>query len=174
MAVPASCLALIAAHKPLERDACIPTAIPEFDLIEVICIGIFTVDYLARILTVHSVTPAEAGIDTSSGTKQKDTKRAPQVEDEPSNGNTTDHKLRELSTPEEEEVPSCVGQTLRYAAQPFNIIDIAAIAPFYLEMVTGNSSGGTQVLRVLRLLRVFRILRMPKYSSGLVMFQKVR
>jgi hypothetical protein len=62
MSSPEACEDLIAKHHPLTHDACLPVPMPIFDLIEVVCIGIFTFDYLARILTVHAVSPSEAGI----------------------------------------------------------------------------------------------------------------
>lgn len=49
----------------------------------------------------------------------------------------------------------------------FNLVDLFAIAPFYIELsLRGQKSIGVLVvLRVLRLFRVFRILKVSKYSK---------
>eukprot|EP00929_Paragymnodinium_shiwhaense_P049526 TRINITY_DN24977_c0_g1_i1.p1 TRINITY_DN24977_c0_g1~~TRINITY_DN24977_c0_g1_i1.p1 ORF type:complete len:984 (+),score=185.48 TRINITY_DN24977_c0_g1_i1:191-3142(+) len=60
--------------------------------------------------------------------------------------------------------------TLLYALQPLNIVDFLAIAPFYIQWVTGVTGGGTGVLRVLRLIRVFRVLKMPRLKACVDMF----
>ena len=51
---------------------------------------------------------------------------------------------------------------LRFAAQPSAIIDLLAIAPFYLALF-----GIGADLRVLRMFRLVRFLKLARYSSGL-------
>ena len=48
-----------------------------------------------------------------------------------------------------------------------NLVDIAAVLPFYVLLALGSSSGGASAVRVLRLLRVFRIIKFARFSSGL-------
>jgi hypothetical protein len=144
--IPESCMKLIAEGKPLETEACQPEPLPIFGTIELYCIVIFTVDYLCRVLTVHSMPAEDAGI------------FMPQIEGEKEG--TFAHL-------------TALGKTWEYIKIPFNLIDLAAIAPFYVTMLTGTTSGGFSVLRALRLLRVFRVLRMPKFNSGLEMILKV-
>merc|ERR1711976_868045 len=50
----------------LSVDDCKPRPDPFFYTLEVVCIVIFTADYLLRICTVHSVEPYEFGFDESS------------------------------------------------------------------------------------------------------------
>jgi hypothetical protein len=55
---------------------------------------------------------------------------------------------------------------LQFVRQPMNIIDLAAIVPFYFELITVAVSGGnggsvpTGLLRLFRLFRVFRVLKL--------------
>jgi len=63
--------------------------------------------------------------------------------------------------------------TLAYLLVPLNVVDLVAILPWYVGLLTGSSGGGLAVLRVLRLARVFRIFKMGKYSSGALMVVRV-
>jgi hypothetical protein len=64
--------------------------------------------------------------------------------------------------------------TWLYFWQWMNLVDILAIVPFYLELLSlGPSGGGSSVLRVFRLVRVFRMLKMPKVSGAVNMFANV-
>ncbi len=56
---------------------------------------------------------------------------------------------------------------LRYAATPAALIDLMAILPFYLSLLSPGS------LVVLRLLRILRILKLVRYSRTLATFQMV-
>jgi hypothetical protein len=108
------------------REACEPKPLEVFYTIETVCITIFTIEYIPRILTVSSAMD-------SSG------------------------------------IVSSISDTVGYMCQPMNVIDLAAIVPFYIELIMGGGGGGLAVLRVLRLARVFRIFKMGKYNQGLVM-----
>lgn len=56
---------------------------------------------------------------------------------------------------------------LRYAARPMALIDLLAIAPFYLSLVFAID------LRYLRLFRLLRLLKLSHYFDGLNMFLTV-
>jgi hypothetical protein len=62
-----------------------------------------------------------------------------------------------------------------FCMAPLNIIDLVAIAPFYIEKVvslvsdTGDVSG-LAVFRIIRLARVFRLFKLGRYSDGLKTF----
>ena len=55
---------------------------------------------------------------------------------------------------------------VEFVRQPMNLIDIAAIVPFYIELIIVAASGGnngnvpTGLLRLFRLFRVFRVLKL--------------
>jgi len=48
----------------------------------------------------------------------------------------------------------------KFVLQPLNLIDLAAILPFFLELILPLSVSSLQVLRTIRLVRVIRILRL--------------
>lgn len=56
---------------------------------------------------------------------------------------------------------------LKFAAQPFQIIDLIAILPFYLGSLVGAD------LRLLRVLRLFRFLKIIRYSPAMQVIAKV-
>eukprot|EP00908_Phaeocystis_cordata_P000195 Transcript_10200.p1 GENE.Transcript_10200~~Transcript_10200.p1 ORF type:complete len:463 (-),score=201.50 Transcript_10200:1535-2923(-) len=59
----------------------------------------------------------------------------------------------------------------RWVVEPMNVVDLVAIAPWYLEMM-GLVGSGSAVLRVFRLARVIRIFKLGKYAAGLQMFSR--
>ena len=61
------------------------------------------------------------------------------------------------------------GRICTFVFEPMNVVDLAAIAPWYLELM--NLSGDqSAVLRVFRLARVIRIFKLGKYAAGLQLF----
>ena len=60
-------------------------------------------------------------------------------------------------------------RALPFVVDPMNAIDLAAIAPWYLELI-GLSGDDSAVLRVFRLARVIRIFKLGKYAAGLQLF----
>lgn len=122
-----------------------------FFWIEVVCIVCFTVEYLARVLTVFWA-------DKEEEEREEEDVQKYELEQEIDDVFMTD-----------EDPPAkrrgAIG-VIRYVCQPMNIIDFVAIFPFYVELLV-SAGGGMAVLRVLRLARVFRIFKMGKYSAGI-------
>ena len=57
----------------------------------------------------------------------------------------------------------------KYLVKPMNLVDLCAIAPFYIEMLlAGNLSLG--VLRMLRMTRIFRVLKIGSFANDLQLF----
>jgi hypothetical protein len=54
---------------------------------------------------------------------------------------------------------------LAFVCSPMNLIDLLAVAPFYLELLISASGGG-----VLRVLRVVRLLRLFRHSKPMRLF----
>lgn len=118
----------------LSVESCKPEPHWFFNGVEVVCIIIFTIDYVCRVLLVHACKSQARSI------------------------------------------KACLKVTVAYCGQGLNIIDLLAIAPFYLQLASGNSSGGQgvmAVLRLLRLIRVFRVMKLPKMRYGAKMFLRV-
>ncbi|MCP4566289.1 MAG: ion transporter [FCB group bacterium] len=59
---------------------------------------------------------------------------------------------------------SPINGRIRFAFSPLAIIDLLAIAPFYLPMILPLD---LRILRALRLFRLFRILKIGRYSNAL-------
>eukprot|EP00930_Biecheleria_cincta_P037713 TRINITY_DN25913_c0_g1_i1.p1 TRINITY_DN25913_c0_g1~~TRINITY_DN25913_c0_g1_i1.p1 ORF type:complete len:972 (-),score=146.22 TRINITY_DN25913_c0_g1_i1:105-2981(-) len=117
---PDLCAQLKAEGKPLTVKACEPVADITFYYIEVVCIVIFTYEYLIRVFTSFT---------------------------EPEFGSC-----------------ECV-RVLVYAKMPLNIIDVAAVAPFYLGLCL--DSEAISGIRVLRLARVLRLFKLAKHHPGI-------
>jgi hypothetical protein len=133
----------------LTVEDCEPKPDPFFYQLEVVCIIIFTIDYIIRMASVGAAQPEECGIPPPTIPEEDQTDE--EVEPKP----YTPAKI-----------------TFLYATQVLNMIDCIAIVPFYVE-IAGGGGGGASVLRVLRLVRVFRVLRMPKMRACAEMFINV-
>jgi hypothetical protein len=128
----------------LTVESCEPRPQAYFFALELVCIVIFTVDYVLRAATVHVATLEECGLENPG----------------------------EVNSEGEIPEPSGLKITGLYLAQVLNVIDLLAIVPFYVELC-GGGGGGASVLRVLRLVRIFRVLRMPKMRACAEMFISV-
>jgi len=81
---------------------------------------------------------------------------------------TVEYALRIWSCVEAEEYEESVAGRLRFGKSFYSVIDLAAIAPFYISFGVDLRSA-----RVLRLLRVFRLIKAARYFSALRMFGEV-
>jgi voltage-gated potassium channel len=54
-----------------------------------------------------------------------------------------------------------------YARSFFGIIDLIAIAPFYLGLIFLGIGVDLRVVRVVRLIRIFRLLKMARYTNAI-------
>lgn len=59
-------------------------------------------------------------------------------------------------------------RVLPFVIDPMNLIDLAAIAPWYIELL--GFGVNSSVLRIFRLVRVVRVLKLGKYAPGLQLF----
>jgi len=119
---------------------------PVFEWIEVVCISCFTVEYVLRLI-------CSAGVSWTV--------------------------LLEAEAPCSEsnsEFPfTNIKKVIYFITRGFNLIDLLAIAPFYLSLMSqsGASSSSFSVLRILRLFRVFRIFKLGRYSREALVYLNV-
>ena len=111
---PKECAEKIAQGVPVTEDDCRPVPTAFFDILEVLCVTIFTVEYLPRVLCVHAwkYTP-------------------PHVQEL-----APDHRAPSWYVP-----GNGLRTTLYYILDPMNLVDLMAIFPFYLELVADRGRG---------------------------------
>lgn len=123
-----------------------PVPDPTFGWIETFCIVCFTIEFMSRFLFVHAMRD-ESLLALVFFESSEDVIKGQGV-----NG---------------------VRKTVYWFLDTMNLIDAAAIAPFYVEAALGTGSGGLGFLRVVRLARVFRVFKMGKYNEGMQLFGRV-
>eukprot|EP00435_Cladocopium_sp_Y103_P023228 s189_g5.t1 len=64
---------------------------------------------------------------------------------------------------------------LEFLRTPMNVLDVLAISPFYVELLSQSVAvGPLTILRSVRLIRIFRIFRLSRYSMGMnIMLQSL-
>ncbi|GAB7010452.1 ion transporter [Halorubrum trueperi] len=81
---------------------------------------------------------------------------------------TIEYVSRVWSAVEADEYTGAISGRLRFASRPLLIVDLLAIAPFYIA-VTGIGVD-LRFLRALRLIRLFRLLKLARYSTAIQTF----
>ncbi|CAE8741163.1 unnamed protein product [Polarella glacialis] len=140
-----SCLLFFIGSLPEMRKAdcpsCEPKALPMFDVLEVFSVVIFSAEYLLRLLLSPCCRSELLDMD--------------QVLD------------LAASLQEERKKKKSWQKLLSFLILPVNVIDLVAIAPFYLEEVLDQSViGNSTVLRIVRLTRLIRLVKLGKYSEA--------
>jgi len=145
-----SCVLFIIATLPSLRETecagCEPKQLEVFDVLEGICIGVFTLEYVVRLCTVPFA-------------------RSELLNYEDIIAIITDEEP--MST------PSALVRYLRFVVQPMNLIDVVVVVPFYVELLAGTVVSNFTVLRVLRLTRLFRLVKLGKYFEALEIIVRV-
>lgn len=80
---------------------------------------------------------------------------------------TVEYFLRVWSCTVDERYAEPVRGRLRFMTSPYALIDLFAIAPFYLPVVIGEH-GAARILRIFRLFRLLKITRYTKSTSLIV------
>jgi hypothetical protein len=66
---------------------------------------------------------------------------------------------------------ACTPETLRFVFSFFNLVDLMAIGPYYLELVfAGLFGGGAPLLRIIRLVRILRLIKLGRYVIWMRIF----
>ena len=128
---------------------CQPQPSLYFQHIDAICVYIFTAEYFARLLTLFSVPGRIARI-------------------VPSQWDEDEHKmaLLEEREPMQEPTYGFINTLFRYTTLFNNLIDFAAIVPYYIAVAGAGGNGSTTFVRVIRIFRLFRFLKLSNASRG--------
>lgn len=62
--------------------------------------------------------------------------------------------------------PGRVRKTVAYVCQWMNVVDLAAILPFYMHFGADEMRTNLVLLRLIRLLRVMRVFKLGRYTEG--------
>lgn len=126
-----------------------------FDTVEAICVAIFTIEYLGRLITITAVpSDREVAYVAHFGWVSVADKPVPLAWPR-----TVPHFLKVLRV--------SGGKFLRFLFKPLNVVDLVAIAPYYVNLVSPVDVGGSlTILRVLRLARVLRLFKMSRRMEG--------
>ncbi|ELZ48972.1 Kef-type K+ transporter NAD-binding component [Halorubrum coriense DSM 10284] len=81
---------------------------------------------------------------------------------------TIEYAARVWSAVEADKYSGAIVGRLRFASRPLLIVDLLAIAPFYIA-ITGIGFD-LRFLRALRLIRLFRLLKLARYSTAMRTF----
>mmetsp|Transcript_32542 Transcript_32542/g.85748 ORF Transcript_32542/g.85748 Transcript_32542/m.85748 type:complete len:712 (-) Transcript_32542:189-2324(-) len=126
-----------------ETCACPPTKHYVFEYIEIVCITVFSIEYMARFLTAWAARFGEKF-----------------------------EIILDVVTMPMPQNPALT-RTYTYLTNKMNLIDFFAIIPFYIDMMPIGAGVPLGFLRVLRLARVFRVFKMGKYSKGMSLLTNV-
>jgi len=169
---------------------CAPEPADIFKVVERISVYVFTVEYLIRILTVHSVrfalldeTFLQAVLTGTFSAGGKRSRSSSDGSDQPSRS-SSDISVRQSSTSVDSagtgttfslQLDGRIRTTVKYVLGIANMVDLFAILPFWIEEISGSLEGGgaLMVLRVLRLTRVFRVFKLGKYNEVFNLFSRV-
>lgn len=126
---------------------CEPETRQIFIQIEAVCIYLFTVEFMLRLLTCMALR-----FDRDMELKLN---------------------VAAVNVHEEQTRRNWFINMIDFLTNIMNLIDLAAILPFYVSRLAGADSTGLGFLRVLRLARVFRVFKMGKYSKNVQLVSKV-
>jgi len=127
-------------------ETCEPEQFEVFDVLESICVSLFTVEYMVRLVLAPSCRSELLDLDK------------------------TIDMVTELETIV---IPSPAMRLVSFVAQPMNIIDLLVIFPWYVDLILGWVSGHLVVLRVLRLTRLLRLVKLGRYFEILTIIVRV-
>lgn len=137
----------------------------EFDVIETVCIAIFTAEFFLRLFTVTEMPAAEI--------EREEAVLSPTSAD----GDSPGRSFRRTGSSQRVLAdgawfgPDWKKNLKNFATGTMNWIDLLSILPFYVELGldSSGSGGGLAAIRVLRLARILRILKLGRSASGLKM-----
>lgn len=157
---------------------CEPVPPKSFATIELICLIIFTFDYVARLILCTTVDPRLACISPTKMETTTEWRVDSQTRLDEDGYETV--AFNDAAESSHDRDPDFKARPIRYfflakisilkawyyMKRIMNIVDLIAIFPFILEL-SGMASGSTlSIVRVLRLARILRVLKLGKGSKG--------
>ena len=121
-----------------QRTICAPVTHAFFNMIDNVCIWIFTVEYVLRVGTCWSVSPIVLGL----------------------------VDINVVTIPHY----GPLEQTVRFVLRFQNLIDLAAITPYYVGLFVDLVDEASFIVRTLRLLRLARVLRLLRVVKAFEKF----
>lgn len=157
---------------------CAPEPPPFFGAIESLCVYVFSIEYVGKLLTVHSVRFELLRDDFMKTLLCGSIEDAVRSKAPSFLSRKTSKVLLTTKSFDFSDGAWCskVNRTLNFLFNPTNVIDLLAIMPYWIQLCQGSSdsSGGALiVLRILRLTRVFRVFKMGKYNEVFQLFSRV-
>lgn len=123
---------------PLEC-LCEPVPLELFKHLELICIIVFTTEYVLKLVTAHAMRTELTHQDL----------------------------LEELVCGEFPiKAKTGIERTWNFIREPSNVVDVCAIIPFFIESYMTQMNFNLTFLRLIRLTRIFRIVRLGKMSDA--------
>ncbi|CAD7954662.1 unnamed protein product [Amoebophrya sp. A120] len=134
-------------HNEWCNENCHPDQPDYFYTLEIFCVIVFSLEYFARLFTCHAVRTEFLNDDTM-----------------------IDMILGDLSL----RTKTKRERIIHFVTQPPNIVDLLAIAPFYIEIIAqSDAMKGSVILRVIRLIRLVRLMKTVKYFEQLRIMGRV-
>jgi len=149
---------------------CQPEPQHYFETIEGFCVYLFTIEYLMRLLTVHSVRFELLDEFFVSAVLKGTT-----------NTNSAASGLWEaFGCPirPKNRLDGGLRTVLKHIFGLTNLVDLFAILPYWIEQFgtqegNGSQGGALVALRLLRLTRIFRVFKLGRYSDAFLLFTRV-
>ncbi|CAE8609041.1 unnamed protein product [Polarella glacialis] len=165
----------------LDVGNCQPRPFESFDIIESFCVYIFTLEYLLRVILVFQVRfelldDSFVMVAMTNNWQPAITRTRsgrPSVFKSASSMSSLLRKAK--SDGPKRQLERTSRRMLKHILSPSNLIDLFAIAPFWIEVISGeDTQGGALVaLRMLRLTRIFRVFKLGRYSDAFTLFIRV-
>lgn len=140
-------LATLPSMQTQSCSSCRPVTKPVFNHIEIVCVTVFTFDYVSRLF-------ACAGSKTETNFEQV---------------------LDIVTSFRPYRRPTVTQRVKQFLVRPINVVDLISVLPFYFELIlqTDDHNDHGTVIRIIRITRFARLLKLGKYSQAFQLFGRI-